>query len=110
MRRDICLLQKCKNPSHPACVLKVRFPITVNGEGGKRWRTDETFASRLAGFCDYELMTGPPRFLPPVLAGCVVTILQVLTAVALLAPEGPAVERYFALVQHVSYWFMNIID
>ena len=31
-------------------------------------------------------------------------------AVALLAPEGPIAERYSTLVQHDSYWFMNIID
>jgi hypothetical protein len=31
-------------------------------------------------------------------------------AVVLLAPEEPLAERYFALVQHDSYWFMNIID
>ncbi len=31
-------------------------------------------------------------------------------AVALLAPEKPITERYSALVQHDSYWFMNIID
>ena len=31
-------------------------------------------------------------------------------AVALLAPEEPITERYSALVQHDSYWFMNIID
>jgi hypothetical protein len=69
-----------------------------------------TFASRLGGFCDYQLMTRLPRFLTPLLAGCAVTLLQVVMAVALLAPEKPIAERYSALVQHDSYWFMNIID
>src|SRR5262245_57823728 len=51
-----------------------------------------------------------PRFLTPLLAGCVVTFLQVAIAVALLAPEKPISECYFALIQHDSYWFMNILD
>jgi hypothetical protein len=55
-------------------------------------------------------MTRLPRFLTPFLAGCCITVLQVVTAVALLAPEKPIAERYSALVQHDSYWFMNIID
>ena len=55
-------------------------------------------------------MTRLSRLLTPLLAGCIVTILQILMAVALLAPEAPVSERYSALVQHDSYWFMNIID
>ena len=74
------------------------------------WFSDETFASRLRGFCDCELMTHLSRFLTPLLAGCAVTILQVLIAVAMLAPEGSISERYSSLVQHDSYWFMNIIN
>ncbi|MGC1323317.1 MAG: hypothetical protein WA849_14140 [Candidatus Udaeobacter sp.] len=55
-------------------------------------------------------MTRLPRFLRPLLAGCAVMLLQVVMAVVLLAPEEPITERYSALVQHDSYWFMNIID
>src|SRR6516164_10034418 len=55
-------------------------------------------------------MTRLSRLLTPLLAGCIVTILQILMAVALLAPEAPVSERYSALVQHDSYWFMNIVD
>lgn len=55
-------------------------------------------------------MTGAIRFSTPLAAGCVVTLLQVVTAVALLGPEKPFAERYSALVQHDSYWFVNIID
>jgi hypothetical protein len=80
------------------------------GQARKRWRGDEPFASGLGGFCDYQVMTRLPRFLMPLLAGCAVTLLQVVMAVALLAPEEPISERYSALVQHDSYWFMNIID
>ena len=64
----------------------------------------------MGGFCDYRVMTRLPRFLTPLLAGCAVTLLQVAIAVVLLAPEKPIAERYSALVQHDSYWFMNIID
>ena len=70
----------------------------------------QAFGSRMSGFCDYGLMIGLPRFLTPLLAGCVVTLLQIIIAVALLAPEKPIADRYSALVQHDSYWFMNIID
>ena len=73
------------------------------------WPCD-SFASRLGDFCDYQVMTRLPRFLTPLLAGCAVTLLQVVLAVALLAPEKPIAERYSALVQHDSYWFVNIID
>ena len=69
----------------------------------------ETFASRQRGFCDYHLMSRLPRF-TPVLAGLGVTVVQLAMAVCLLAPEEPLPQRYFALIQHDSYWFMNIID
>ena len=67
-------------------------------------------ASRLGSFCDYHVMTGLPRFVMPLLAGFVVTFLQLVLAVGLLAPDEPLAGRYFALVQHDSYWFMNILD
>src|SRR5262249_44023242 len=76
----------------------------------KHRHNDNSFASRLGGFCDYHVMTRLPWFLTPLLAGCAVTLLQVVIAVTLLAPEKPIAERYSALVQHDSYWFMNIID
>src|SRR5215471_14941320 len=69
-----------------------------------------TFASRCRGFCDYHLMSGLPRFFTPLLAGLGVTLVQLAMAVCLLAPEEPVTERYSALIQHDSYWFMNIID
>src|SRR5215467_5658590 len=70
----------------------------------------QTFASRCRGFCDYQLMTRLPRFLAPLLAGLGVTIVQLAMAVCLLAPEEPLSQRYSALIQHDSYWFINIID
>src|SRR6476619_2315638 len=110
MRSDIVLSGNCTNPWHPADSLTVELPIGLAEARRRRWRGDEAFASRLSNFCDYQLMTRLPRFLRPLLAGCAVTLLQVVMAVALLAPEKPIPERYSALVQHDSYWFMNIID
>src|SRR6478735_831441 len=43
-------------------------------------------------------------------AGLVVTILQIVVAIFLLAPEGPFEYRYRTLVQHDSYWCANIVD
>jgi len=101
MQTDIAFSENFTSFSRPADSLTVEMPI---GRG------DETFASRLRGFCDYQVMTRLPRFLTPLLAGCAVTLLQVVMAVVLLAPEEPITERYSALVQHDSYWFMNILD
>jgi hypothetical protein len=46
----------------------------------------------------------------PLLTGFAIMILQLAMAVALLAPQGPVSNRYSTLVQHDSYWFMNIVD
>jgi hypothetical protein len=110
MRPDIAFSENFTSFSRPADSLTVELPIRIAGEGRKRWRGDVTFASRLGGFCDYQFMTRLPRFVRPLLSGCTVTLLQVVMAVALLAPEKPIPERYSALVQHDSYWFINIIN
>jgi hypothetical protein len=110
MRPDIAFSQKLRRSSRAAGFLPIELPTGVAEQPRKRWLGDKTCASRLGGFCDYELMTRLPRFLTPLLAGCAVTVLQIVMAVALLAPEEPISERYAALVQHDSYWFMNIID
>ena len=110
MRPYIAFWENFRSSSRPADSLTVELPIGIAGQARKRWCSDGTFASRLGGFCDYQLMTRLPRFLTPLLAGCAVTLLQVLVAVALLAPEEPITQRYSTLVQHDSYWFMNIID
>ncbi|MDQ2825235.1 MAG: hypothetical protein M3R29_07290, partial [Verrucomicrobiota bacterium] len=44
------------------------------------------------------------------MAGLLVTLAQITVAVGLLAPEGPFSHRYSTLIQHDSYWFMNIVD
>jgi hypothetical protein len=43
-------------------------------------------------------------------AGLLLTVVQLAIAVGLLAPEGPLSDRYSTLIQHDSYWFMNIVD
>src|SRR4029077_6993513 len=111
MRPDIAFFGNFRSFWRPANSLTVELLIGMAEQARKGWRSgDETFASRLGDFCDYQVMTRLPRFLTPLLAGCAVTLLQVVMAVVLLAPEEPITERYSALVQHDTYWFMNIID
>jgi hypothetical protein len=86
------------------------FAIGMADTPWKHSRAHQTFASTLGSFCDYPVMTGLPRFVMPLLAGIAVTLLQLVLAVGLLAPEEPLADRYFALVQHDSYWFKNIMD
>ena len=110
MRSDIAFSENFTSFWRPADSFTVELPIGIAELPRTRWRGDATFASKLGGFCDYELMTRLPRFVTPLVAGCTVTILQIVMAVALLAPEKPIAKRYSTLVQHDSYWFMNIID
>jgi hypothetical protein len=111
MRSDIAIAERFPTGRRPvALAVCPELPIAITKPIWRRWGGDETFASRLGDFCDYQGMMRVPRFLTPLLAGCAVTFLQILMAVALLAPEKPIAERYSALVQHDSYWFMNIID
>jgi hypothetical protein len=58
----------------------------------------------------HELMARFWSLIRPLLVGLVLTALQVAIAAGLLAPEGPASYRYSTLIQHDSYWFMNIVD
>jgi hypothetical protein len=55
-------------------------------------------------------MTRSWLLIRPLLAGLFLTALQLVMAVGLLAPEGPASYRYSTLIQHDSHWFMNIVD
>ncbi len=43
-------------------------------------------------------------------SAALITLLQIVIAVAFLAPEGPFSSRYQTLVQHDGYWFMNIVN
>ena len=84
-----------------ACNLE-RFPISS---------TFPTCAARPAvAPYHHDVMTRLWPLLRPLVAGLVVTLMQLAIAVGLLAPEGSASYRYSTLVQHDSYWFMNIVD
>ncbi len=86
------------------------FAVSLALRGGTACQGPKGFASKALGACDYDGMTRLPRLLKPLLVGLTVTLLQLAMAVGLLAPEAPISDRYSALVQHDSYWFMNIID
>jgi hypothetical protein len=81
---------------------QLAFPIAFPHE--------KPFTNERAACGDYHVMTRSLWLLRPVLAGLIVTLLQLAMAVGLLAPEGSFAERYATLVQHDSYWFMNIVD
>jgi len=66
---------------------------------------DGTFFSAIS---TNRLMNRFPLW-PITLALCV-TLLQIAVALFLLAPDGPFSDRYATLVQHDSYWFMNIVN
>jgi len=70
----------------------------------------QTFTNKETARSEYDVMTRLPWSLKPLLAGLIITLLQLAIAIGLLAPEGTVSERYAALVQHDSYWFMNIVD
>jgi hypothetical protein len=57
-----------------------------------------------------DIMTRSRSLLRPLAAGLLLTAVQLAMAVGLLAPEGPLSDRYSSLIQHDSYWFMNIVD
>src|SRR6266496_5883340 len=61
-------------------------------------------------FPAHDVMIRSRSFLRPLAAGLLLTAVQLAMAVGLLAPEGPLSDRYSTLIQHDSYWFMNIVD
>src|SRR5262249_5979398 len=103
MGSDIALSETLGSPHVPGFALRI-VPA------GKPHLRGKACASSAAVSCDYELMSRARCLLTPLLAGLVVTLLQLAMAVGLLAPQEPTLERYSALFQHDSYWFMNIID
>ncbi len=76
-----------------------------DGTSAAKWRT---FTNKEAAGIDYDVMTR--SLWVPLLAGLIITLLQLAMAIGLLAPEGSFSERYATLAQHDSYWFMNIVD
>jgi hypothetical protein len=71
-------------------------------------RGDRTCTNKVTAGSDYDVMTR--SLWAPLLAGLIITLLQLAMAMGLLAPEGSFSERYATLVQHDSFWFMNIVD
>jgi hypothetical protein len=63
-----------------------------------------------SAFSADDVMTRSRSFFWPLAAGLLLTVVQLALAVGLLAPEGSLSDRYSALIQHDSYWFMNIVD
>jgi hypothetical protein len=57
-----------------------------------------------------DAMTRASSPFRPLLAGLLLTLAQIAVAVVLLAPEGPISHQYRTLIQHDSYWFMNVVD
>src|SRR5207244_6759912 len=69
----------------------------------------ESFLVSLA-FPGYDVMTRSRSLLRPLAAGLLLTAVQLALAVGMRAPEGPVSDRYESLIQHDSYWFINIVD
>src|SRR5436305_12253516 len=63
------------------------------------------FSSSLSASDAVKNLLSRPWFI-----GLAVTLVQLLVAVLLLAPEGPLSFRYNSLVQHDGFWFANIVD
>src|SRR2546426_4157125 len=63
-----------------------------------------------SAFPGYDVMTRSRSILKPLAAGLLLTAVQLALALGLLAPEGPLSDRYESLIQHDSYWFINIVD
>src|SRR5437867_3680656 len=61
-------------------------------------------------FPAHDVMIRSRSLLTPLAAGLLLTAVQVAMAVGLLAPEGPLSDRYQSLIQHDSYWFINIVN
>src|SRR5207247_3714755 len=63
-----------------------------------------------SAFPGYDVMTRSRLLIWSLAAVLLLTVVQLAMAVGLLAPEGTLSDRYSTLVQHDSYWFMNIVD
>jgi hypothetical protein len=55
-------------------------------------------------------MNAKPILFRPWALGLMITLLQIVVAVGLIAPAGPLSFRYDSLIQHDSHWFVNIVD
>jgi hypothetical protein len=92
-----------------SCSVSV-FPTLLALPTNGTFTTVKAFTNKGAAGTDYHVMTRSLWLLRPLLVGLIITLLQLAMAMGLLAPEGSFSERYGTLVQHDSYWFMNIVD
>src|SRR5438477_5821097 len=65
------------------------------------------FSSALPG---HDVVIRTFSLLRPWSSGLLLTLIQLVVAVFLLAPDGPLSYRYTSLVQHDGYWFANIVN
>jgi hypothetical protein len=105
MRPEIASIENSARWCSP-CAILVSLALPIDGTSP----TENAFTNKGVARSDYDVMTRSLWLLRPLLAGLVITLLQLAMAMGLLAPEGSFSERYAALVQHDSYWFMNIVD
>jgi hypothetical protein len=63
-----------------------------------------------SAFPAHDVMTHSRSLLRPLATGLLLTVAQLAMTVGLLAPEGSLSDRYSTLIQHDSYWFLNIVE
>jgi hypothetical protein len=97
-----------ETPTHPDSLVAFSVSLALPSDGAIP--AANAFTNKGGPRTDYNVMTRSLWLLKPLLAGLVITLLQLAMTMGLLAPEGSFSERYTALVQHDSYWFMNIVD
>jgi hypothetical protein len=88
----------------------VALPVSLALPSDGAVPSAKAFTNKETARSDYDVMTRSVCWLKPLLAGLIITLLQLAMAIGLLAPEGSIAERYATLIQHDSYWFMNIVD
>src|SRR6266567_513866 len=87
---------------------KMRFEIALAERSTSSCNPQSFPISSALSTCD--VMTRSSSAFKPLLAALLVTSMQIVMAVGLLAPDGPLSYRYSTLIQHDSYWFINIVD
>ena len=97
-----------RTPASPRGLVAVPIYLAIAADDALP--APKAFTNKAATRGDYNVMTRWLWLLWPLLAGLIITLLQLAMAMGLLAPEGSFSDRYATLVQHDSYWFMNIVD
>jgi hypothetical protein len=87
---------------------EMRFEVALAERSTSSCNLESFPISSALSTCD--VMTRSSSVFKPLLAALLVTLMQIAMAVGLLAPDGPLSYRYSTLIQHDSYWFMNIVD